>query len=338
MQQEAGILPRNFLRIGRIAPVVHVELSARCRHRLRRIHAHRHVDNVHQVYAPIRDTAAAVGGKRAPVAEEAGRIERDLGRRSQPEIVIQTRGRIGIRRRAQALRRTGFVDPCLRVVDLADFAGPHDLRGALEMRSRALLQAHLHDAPMAAGGLHHQAAFAHHVRYRFFTVDVFARLACGHCDEGMPMIRRGDHHRVHGTVFQQFAEIGISARLAIGKLVGFLQVRLVHIADGYDLGFRLLLEIRKIHAAHASAADHADADAVAGGGAGLLRERARSRAGHRRALEEVSSIHGLPSVWELHSIALPLWRQHEALDRDSGALIAARLGPVEHHFDLIEFA
>lgn len=54
---------------------------------------------------------------------------------------------------------------------------------------------------------------------------------------------RGDDHRVHRAVIQQFAEVGIGARLAIGELEGLLQIGLVDIADGQDLGLGLLLEI-----------------------------------------------------------------------------------------------
>jgi hypothetical protein len=78
----------------------------------------------------------------------------------------------------------------------------HDLGGALEVRSGALLQAHLHDALVAARGLHHEAPFAHHVGDGFFDVHILAGLAGGHGDEGMPMIGRGYHHRVDGGVVQ----------------------------------------------------------------------------------------------------------------------------------------
>ena len=178
-----------------------------------------------QVHAPIRNASAAIREERAPVAEEPRWIECHLGRRPEPEIVIETGGRIGIRRRAEPFRRAGFVDPRLHVVDFADFAAAHDLGGALEVRAGALLQTDLHDALVAAGGLHHQAAFAHHIGYGLLHVDILVRVARRHGDERMPMIGRGDDHRVHRTVVQQLAEIGIGAGLAVGELVGGCEIR-----------------------------------------------------------------------------------------------------------------
>ncbi len=96
------------------------------------------------------------------------------------------------------------------------------------------------------------------------------------------MIGRGHDHRVHRTVVQQFAEIGISAGFAVGEFLGGREVGLVDVADGHDFGLGLLLEIRQVHGSHAAAADDADADAVVSGcRVGLLGEGA----GQCRALE-----------------------------------------------------
>lgn len=301
VQHEAGIFPSDVVCIGRVAPVAHKEFAAGRGHRLRRIDAHGHVDNVHQVDAPIRHASAAVGEKRAPVAQEMRGIERNAGRRAEPEIVIEAGGRIGIGRGAEPFGRFRCVNPGLHVVDFAKLAGAYDLGGALEVGTRPLLQAHLHDAIVAPRGFHHQTSFAHHVGDGLFHVDVFPGLAGGDHDVRMPMIGRGDDHRVHSAVVQQLAEIGIRARLAAGELMGFCKVRLVDVADRYDFGVGLFLEIGQIHAPHAAAADDADGDPIVGGGAGLRRER--TGAGQRRGLEEVSPIHGLLSVGEPYSIA-----------------------------------
>lgn len=61
-------------------------------------------------------------------------------------------------------------------------------------------------ALMAAGGLHHQAAFAHHVGHRLFHVNILVGMARGHGDGRMPMIRRGNDHR-----FQDVAAAPASA-------------------------------------------------------------------------------------------------------------------------------
>ena len=181
----------------------------------------------------------------------------------------------------------------------ADLAAAHDLRGALEMRAGALLQAYLHDALVGARSLHHKAPFAHHVGHGLLHIDVLMRLAGRHHDVGMPVIRRGDHHGGYRTVVQELAKVGVSAGLTFGQLVGGLQIRLIDVADGDDFGIGLLLEVGQIHTAHAATADDADADSIACGGAGCLGQGTCSGgAGQRRTFEEVSTIHGrsLPGV------------------------------------------
>jgi hypothetical protein len=94
---------------------------------------------------------------------------------------------------AAVLRRPAF----------ADLAPGHDLDPP-EVRTGALQQAHLHDTLISAGGLHHKAAFPHHVGYGLFHVDVFARSR--HGDERMPEVGRGDDHRAYVTVVQEFTK------------------------------------------------------------------------------------------------------------------------------------
>ena len=65
-----------------------------------------------------------------------------------------------------------------------------------ELLIRPLLTAHLQDAVVPAYGFAQLLAFVDGESHRFFQVYVFACAAGRHGDQGVVMVRCGDHHRI----------------------------------------------------------------------------------------------------------------------------------------------
>ena len=93
-------------------------------------------------------------------------------------------------------------------MDVADAPFLDVAHRALEVRARALLGAHLHDAIVAAGGVDHQPAVADVVRDRLLDVDVLAGVAGVDAHDRVPVLGRGDHDRVDVAVLEQPAVVG----------------------------------------------------------------------------------------------------------------------------------
>src|SRR5690606_13504015 len=123
-----------------------------------------------------------------------------------PELIVEMGG--GGTAFADADRVTGVGVPAAGVVDGTDVAAAYALDPLGDLRPRAALVAHLDYARVAAGGFDDQLALARVVARRLLYVDVFAGLHGQHGGGGVPVVRRGDDHRVHVGALEGAAEIG----------------------------------------------------------------------------------------------------------------------------------
>ena len=195
---------------------------------------------------------------------------------------------------------------------LADRARLHQLGElGIELR-RPPLRAHLHDPVVPPGRLDHPPAFADREREGLLDVDILARVARHDRLDGMPVVGRGDDHRVDVLLVEDAAEILVPLDRAaefrqprgdsVGQLLEMrmdlvelpVQIRLVDVAKGDDLGVLVSEErVEDLHAA-VSDADAADAHPIVGpdhaarasGAGGRGRRRAREgRLGEVRRLK-----------------------------------------------------
>ena len=104
----------------------------------------------------------------------------------------------------------------------------------------ALLRAGLHDPLVLAGRIDHRAAFGDHQRQRLLAIDVLAALAGGDRRQCVPVVGRGDRHRVDVLAVQQLAIVAVDVALpavAIGHLLlGLGRMVLVDVANGHGPG------------------------------------------------------------------------------------------------------
>src|SRR5207244_1295923 len=118
-------------------------------------------------------------------------------------------------------------------------AGAYQFAGQPEIASRALLAARLYDPFVAPGRLHHGPALGDGEAERLLAVDVLARLAGVDGDQGVPVIRRGDDHRIDVLEVEQLAVVGEGGAGLAGRLLhprlGFREPAFVHVADGHSV-------------------------------------------------------------------------------------------------------
>src|ERR1035438_9663764 len=110
------------------------------------------MDHVHQVRPPIGGFAASGFPKTREAAPAA--IVMVIRRRSKPEIPIESRRRIAVRRGhllPTFARKTKAVKKRFDISDLADFAAADHLRNFLVVFPRTLLSAARHHAVVLVG-------------------------------------------------------------------------------------------------------------------------------------------------------------------------------------------
>lgn len=82
----------------------------------------------------------------------------------------------------------------------------------------------------------------------------------------MPVIGRGDGHRVHIFIFQQFSQVLVDLRLTAAQLFDHLRsafrLCLVHVADGHHARIRQLAVIPEVIAPASAQPDYTDADSI----------------------------------------------------------------------------
>ena len=197
-----------------------------------------------------------------------------MGCRAEPEIPVESRGRIAVGRRAPS-RILVLVVPDFHFRNLAQFARTDDLHRLLVVLAAVLLRADLHDAMVLLGGLNHGAAFTDGVRQRLLNVHILAGLAGVDRGQGMPVLVGRHDHRLDVLDLEQFAVVMERLDLlAAGQFASCRRPRVVHVRDGNDAHARQLLEARQQVRAAPAAANQAYVDCVVGAG---LRARARRK-------------------------------------------------------------
>jgi hypothetical protein len=135
-------------------------------------------------------------------------------------------------------------------------------------RAAAIHRPHLDDLVVATGSLDHLTPFGERVCRRLLDVHVLARLQRPYGRERMPVVRRGDDHRVDVLVVEHAAEILLEARaerrdvrelLVVDALVG--EVR-VDVAERLDLDVLQLREAPLERVALPADADARQHDAI----------------------------------------------------------------------------
>ncbi len=128
--------------------------------------------------------------------------------------------------------------------------------------------------------LDHAPAFAHRQRERLLDVHILAGVACHDRLDGMPVVGRGDDHRVDVFLVEDAPEVLVpldrpsefrqTRRHSVGERLEMrmnlvklpVQVRLIDVAEGDDLGVLVSEERMKVLHAAVTDADAGDSHAV----------------------------------------------------------------------------
>ena len=114
----------------------------------------------------------------------------------------------------------------------------------------------------------HQAALADVVRARFLDVGVFTGGTGQDGGRGVPVVRRGDEHRVHGLGVEDRAHVLADLRRLAGALLDGLGCGRrpvgIGVADVRDEHVLVAQELADVVVAHAAGADDTNVDAVIG--------------------------------------------------------------------------
>ncbi len=305
--------------VGLLENHPHAELAAAAVEEVRRVRLVR-ADDLHwtglvQVETPLGDVqvvgapVAVVPRAQVVVKAPEHRIElvhparrklvriRTPRRRPEPHVPVAVRVRRAFRRRvfghveeAHRVGRTAQLLPADAVVrvhvhDIADEAVAHDHAGGAEVAPAALHGAGLEDAPVLLLGGDDLLRLVDREGEGLFAVDVLAVLHRLHAHVGVPVVGRGDAHRVDRRVVQDFAEV-------VDRLARVLLVFLVH-ALGAGVGAHLVavahrddFHVRRVVPPHELRRERrAHLDAVADQGQAVALARLElPRAGLRRGV------------------------------------------------------
>ena len=175
------------------------------------IDIHRPVGDVHLVGAPVGNRSTAKFPGPAPSREIFGRADGAEG-----GVVVDERagaapagpveaGRQGLGGEVVGNRRSPEMD--VDGVDAPEHTVAHEFDGGAELRRGALLGTGLEHTFGVAHGLHHGDGLVDIVGQRFFAIHILARAHGGDGDEGVPVVGRGDEHRVDVGAREQLAKI-----------------------------------------------------------------------------------------------------------------------------------
>src|ERR1039458_6314187 len=274
--------------VGRLLIVIENEMAAEAADRGGIFHSQAPAGHIELVNSLVAQVAVAVIPKPVPVVVQPVSRVLVLGRRSQPEIVVDAR-RHGFHRLA-ADGVAPFEAEAAGHVDVAEQA----ILDVLHNRAAdagALLAAVLHHAPVLPRGKSDLAGLEHIVRAGLLHVDVLAGLARPDGLERMAVVGGGDGDGVDRLVFQELAQVGVSrGTLSLGFFErGYLRVehRFIDVAEGGDFHVGHLAVGADMVPAPAAEAHASDSNCVVGTG-----ERAgtKRRARRDRGTQKVSSV------------------------------------------------
>src|SRR5262249_13003527 len=155
------------------AVVFEVETAADAYDGAQFVQAQNPVDDVERVHAPVGYLAAGVIPEPAEVVDSAVEIVAPLRSGAEPQVPIQFRRRVRVRRVAESGRDVADRFRANRH-DWADVPLADQIAGPLIMLARALLRAYLHDALVLLRDIDHPTPFTHKECERLFDVHVLA--------------------------------------------------------------------------------------------------------------------------------------------------------------------
>src|ERR1017187_2707593 len=168
--EEVAVIVRYPLGAGNLLRVVEPVNAAVARYSFRQttVHAPHRLDAPHRevehVYALVTDLAIAVVPEEAPVVMEPVGIERSLGGRAKPYIIVDGGRRRPVRRSPDAFAHLRV--PRLHQTDFSQLAGCQVFDGALAVFAAAPLGPDLHDPVILARRIANQMALVDGLRYR----------------------------------------------------------------------------------------------------------------------------------------------------------------------------
>src|SRR5215472_17729279 len=148
-------------------------------------------------------------------------VERPLGCGAEPEIVIDRRWGIAVRRVADAL--THLAVPHRDLTDLPELAGFYVIDRGRIVRDTPHLGAYLNHAFVFTRGISHELTLVDGMRKWLLDVNIFARLARKPRQVRMPVVRRRDDQAIDVLVVQYGTEFFRRSRRLVLR---FFQLRI----------------------------------------------------------------------------------------------------------------
>ncbi len=154
-------------------------------------------------------------------------------------------------------------------MDPSDASVSNQLTGKAEICLRTLPAARLPDDSIAAHRITQNPSFPERMSQGFFTVNIFAGAGGFDRNQGMPMVRQGQHYRINSWVRHHLAVIRVAFTVLILVMVidppaGLFKMIAVYIADSNHLCVRFGQKGPQIGAALPAHSDTANGNSIAG--------------------------------------------------------------------------
>jgi len=270
-------MPERLHGIRHVAVILDRKPPPHARHSQRGFLPQGPMDQIEIVDAVIRDLAAAVVEEPTELIKPAIPIVRHLPRRPQPCFPVHAgRGR-AVGRIADALGPFVLNMEGAHSRDLAQSATADILRHLAKHGRRAPVQTRLTNPLIPLYRLNHRPPLGDAQRDRLLDIYIFPGLAGMDGLQRMPVIGRGDDHRIHVLQFKQLAVVFESFRAGANLPGGKIKIRLVDVANGHDFRIALLQEGVQHLVAAVAHANEAQPHTVVGA------KYAEGRKGRRRA-------------------------------------------------------
>ena len=208
---------------------------------------------------------------------------------AEPQVVVEIFGHrhgLGI---AAGFVSGGYGD--LHVLEAADTAVAHKLRGTVHMLVRAALAVRPERYPRLLRGIGERAALRDGEGQWFLATDVLAGAHRGQRHRHVPVIRRADQHRIDIVARDDIAPIAMCGAVLVAVVFVDGPFRIahpprIHIADGGHVAVGRFEERTEVGVEGlAPHTDHADTDAVGRrGGSEQPRREDERRGGQREPL------------------------------------------------------
>ena len=194
-------------------------------------------------------------------------VERFLGSRPQPHVVIDTLRHLAVGHHRQG-PLAGLVGPHLHSAHPSQVATLHIGCRLVPVGIAALPLSHLYDTVILASSAHHQVALFDGVGQRFLHIYILTRFAGSHLLQTVPVVRSTDNHHVHILVVDHPAPVLHQlGRPLTGQLLQIggplIKVLIIYITHGDTLHTRVLQERFEVAPSLVATADETDFDFIA---------------------------------------------------------------------------